>query len=311
MKLKDLKEKITFEKIIYIFWGIYILSLMLSSTSIALSNGTFNTALKIIRYICYIFFSIKVINDWKNGAKITLTFIMMMLLAGIIFISSKNIEIVFTILVLFSLRKLEFDKLIKIALNIIFITYFIIVSLAILSIVPDWVYYREKVARHSLGFRYATDAIGIYLSIILMYFYLRRNKATKYEIFVLEVINILLYGYTDGRTSFILISLVLLMLALSKVNCIKKFFYKIKVQKVLKFICYTLPIILFIIFHIMVYLFSVKNNIAIKFDDMITGRVKYAQEAYKNYNVNLFGKKIKWYRLGRIRFCRFRRKTEF
>ena len=99
MKLKDLKEKITFEKIIYIFWGIYILSLMLSSTSIALSNGTFNTALKIIRYICYIFFSIKVINDWKNGAKITLTFIMMMLLAGIIFISSKNIEIVFTILV--------------------------------------------------------------------------------------------------------------------------------------------------------------------------------------------------------------------
>ena len=311
MKLKDLKDKITLENIIYIFWGIYILTLMLSSTSIALSNEIFNTTLKNIRYICYIFFSIKIISDWKNGAKITLAFIFMMLLAFIIFISSKNIEIVFTILVLFSLRKLEMNKLIKIALNIIFITYFIIVSLAILDIIPDWVYYREKVARHSLGFRYATDAIGIYLSIICMYFYLRRNKATKYEIFVLEVINIFFYGYTDGRTSFILISLVLLMLVFSKVNFIKNCFFKIKVQKVLKFICYTLPIILFIIFHIMVFLFSTKNNIAIKFDNMITGRVKYAQEAYKKYSINLFGNKIKWYRLGRIWFCRFRRKAKF
>jgi len=293
-KLDNIKNKITLDELIYIVWGLYLLTLMLCSTSVALSNDVVNTILKGIRYVCYIVFGAKIISDWKNGSKITISFIAMFILSCIVFIVSKNKELVFTVLVLFSLRKLDFDKLVKIALKVISVAFVIIISLALLNIIPDWLYNRGKIVRHSLGFRYATDAIGVYLTIILMYFYIRRDKATIYELLVLETINVLLYGLTDGRTSFILISVILFAMLIARFKFIKTIFHKKYIQKTLKIVCYSLTIVLFIFFHVMVYLYSNNIDFAKNFDKLVSGRINYTLKSYENYKVTIFGQEIDW-----------------
>ena len=58
-------KKIKLENSIYIVFAVYILSLLLPEVSIILLEPKINFAVKIIRYICYVFFVIKIIIDWK------------------------------------------------------------------------------------------------------------------------------------------------------------------------------------------------------------------------------------------------------
>ena len=167
-------------------------------------------------------------------------------------------------------------------------------NLSLLKVLPDWIYYRGKIARHSLGFIYATDAIGIYLIIILMYFYIKKSKARIEEIILLETINVFLYKMTDGRLSFILITLLLAGLLLSKLKILKNLFKRRISQKIIKITCYILPVVLFISFNLLTYLYSCNNSFAKQVNEILSDRLKYTSEAYENYGIPIFGKNIKW-----------------
>ena len=305
MKDRKLVTNVSLEKLVYIFWGIYLLTLILKNTSMVMLNDTYDLILKGVRYMCYIIFATKIFVDWKNGEKITASFILLFALAIIIDIVSKNRDLVFLISILFALRKLDFYKLVNIAFKVNFFVFFIIISLSLMNVFPDWTFINRgsNIVRHSLGFSYATDAIGIYLSIICMYFYIRRSKATIYELVILETINVFLYSYTDGRTSFLLISIILFIQLLTKLNFVKEMFNTKLVQQSLKIICYSLPIILFISLHGLTYMYANNNSFAIKANKMLSGRMNYTYQAYKNYKITLFGQDIEWQRMGWTRIC--------
>lgn len=291
----DKIKKSSLEDKTYFIWGIYIFTCFLNTVGIIYINDKCQIALKLVRYICYIVFAIKSFDDWRKGKKITISIISIFILSIIIAIVAKNRSIFFMTLVLVGLRKMDFDKLIKIALKIFATSFIVVICLSIFEIIPNWEFAsRGSKSRYALGFIYATDAIGMYLAIILMFFYTKKNNATNKELFFLQIINVFMYSYTKGRVSFILISLILFIQFLSKFEFAKNIFYEKNVQKGLKIICNTLPIILFLGLHTLIFLYANNNIIARKVDELLSSRIKYTYDAYRKYDINLFGNDIDW-----------------
>lgn len=295
MKLFFNKEKkLTLENLIYLCWAVYIFASFLNIVGIFFASEKWQFVLKIVRYICYIVFSMKIYFDWKKGEKVTFTIIGAAIITIAISIFAKNRSAFFILLILIALRKMDFDKLIKIAFKIFLVSFLVTISLAMLGIIPNWKFSRGMTPRYSLGFIYATDAIGMYLVIILMFFYTKKKNSTKTELLILEVINVFMYSYTNGRVSFILISTILFLQFLSRFQFIKDIFYNNFVQKCLKMICYTLPVILFIGLHLLVVMYASNNFIANKVNKILSNRVKLTYQAYRNYEMKPFGEKINW-----------------
>ena len=293
-KYIDSIKKINIENLTYIFWGIYIFMCFLNTVGIIFINDKCQLILKLVRYVCYIEFFAKIIYDWRHGEKITISIIFMAIVSLAIAIIANNNSVLFTLLVLIGLRKLEFDRLIKITLKIFAISFIIVIFSSLIGIIPNWTFSRGDTPRYALGFIYATDAIGMYLVIILMYFYTKRNNVVVSELLLLEAINVFIYNYTDGRVSFILISLLLLIQYLSGFTFARNVFFKPIVQKGLKMVCHTLPIILFLGLHFLIFMYANNNFIANKTNDVLSNRIKYTYNAYKKYDINLFGNDIDW-----------------
>ena len=290
----DKVKKLTLENLIYMCWAVYIFASFLNIVGIFFASEKWQFVLKIVRYICYIVFFIKIYFDWKKGEKVTFAIIGATLITIAIAFFAKNRSAFFILLILIALRKMDFDKLIKIAFKIFLVSFLVTISLAMLGIIPNWEFSRGMTPRYSLGFIYATDAIGMYLVIILMFFYTKRKNSTKTELLILEVINVFMYSYTNGRVSFILISTILFLQFLSRFQFIKDIFYNNFVQKCLKMICYTLPVVLFIGLHLLVVMYASNNFVANKVNKILSNRVKLTYQAYRNYEMKPFGEKINW-----------------
>ena len=288
-------KKIEFNNLMYVFWGIYVLANFLGMVGIIYANDICQITLKIIRYICYLVFAIKVYFDWREDKIISISFIVIFILAVMITIFAKNNGVICTIIILTALRKLDFDRLIKIALKIFSVAFCTTVGFTLLKIIPNWEFSRGTLTRYSLGFDYAATGVSVYLVTIMMYFYIRKNKATYMELIVLELINLFVYRYTDGRLGFVLITAILFIQLLSKFEFIRNIFNSNLTQKLLKIICHTLPIILFILFHLLVVMYANNNVIANKVNRKLSNRVKLTYQAYRNYDIKLFGDDIKWY----------------
>lgn len=287
-------KKININKFMYVIFGIYMLDLILTNTVLPNISDLFNITLKLIRYICYLVFATKIVFDLKEEKRITIVMIIFFAISILSFMFSHNKSVLFLFLALMALRKLNIETLLKIAYNVLLLTFFFIVTLSLLNIIPDWTFSRGPIIRHSLGFIYATDCIGVYLAIVLLYFYIKRLNAPITEIMVLELTNVFLYKYTNGRLSFILITIILGILALSKMEILRKILNSKPIQRVTKIMCYTLPIILFVFYNFLTYAYYNNNDTAKKIDELLSGRLRYTAKAYEEYKVPLFGKDIDW-----------------
>lgn len=291
-------KKIDMHKFMYIIFGMYIFSLVFTSTVLPEISNFFNIILKLIRYICYLAFVFKIIEDIKSSKKITISMIVFTIITFLTFIVSRNKSIVFFYLAMMAFRNLDIDKLIKNAYNITFVIFFGTITLSLLGIIPDWTFPRGTLIRHSLGFIYATDCIGIFLTMVLMYFYQKKSEAPIFEIIILEFINVVLYKYTDGRLSFVLVTILLGLLLLSKMKILKDIFNTKFINNVVKVMCYSAPVIFLITFNFLTYAYSKNYSNMDKINNLFSDRLELTSRAYKENGVPIFGKDIKWYGWG-------------
>ena len=280
---------------IYIIFSIYIITILLQNTSIYRIESILENIVKIVRYCCYFIFIIKIFLDWKNGkSKITLIMIGITILSIIIYYFSKNKKLLILTILLCSLRNTNKDKLIEVGLKTYIIVFFMIVISSLLNLIPDWTYPKEQILRHSLGFYYPTITIAFYLMIVLMYVYLRKNKITIYEIIILQTLNVFLYKYTDGRTSFILATIILVFVLLKKISIINTILKNNIFKYILKICCYILPVLSLTFILLMVYLYGINNSFSYRLDDILSNRIELSYEALKEYKITLFGQQIQW-----------------
>ena len=295
--MKKIEEKV-FDNIIYIAFFVYICTVFVNSTALYLENNYVTVGTKIIRYICYIFFVLNTIRVIYKEKNITICNLIFFLIGLAILIIGKNPEFLIVFFVVNSVRNLDLKKIIKNSLIIYVILFLLTILLSIFKILPDWIYFRGNITRHSLGFLYPTDLISIYVTIVLLYFYVRNSKATYVELIILELLAIILYNYTNGRLGFIIASLILFIQLCAKIIVTKKLNNKWKIQdktkKVLQGILKILPIILISISIIITILFRYNVKIADDINNILSNRINYNNKAFSTYPITPFGANIDW-----------------
>lgn len=313
--LKRIKH-ITIEQVIYLIFGIYFFATMLDYTVIPEFSPLIDKFFKLVKYSCCLIFLGKAYIDIKRSGKISLSIMIFATLSFLSFIFSHNRNLFLFFCALTGLRKMNTTRLIKIAYYISITLFLLTISLSLLGAIPNWTFARAAITRNALGFIFATDCIGIYLSIILMYFYLRRSDAKIFDVILFEVLNIFLYKATDGRLSFILITILLAILAMDKflrlaytrlknqhASTIAHLKQQIQqkiipkkhhLQTAIKVICYILPAILFIAFNTLTVAYIHDPHSMRKIDRLFSSRLKYTAQAYENYQIPIFGKDIVW-----------------
>lgn len=306
-------QHITTDQIIYITFGVYLLVTLLGYTVIPEISKLADISLKLLKYFCCIIFLYKAFIDLKQDKKVSLSIIIFTILSILSFVFSQNRNLFLFFCALIGLRKMNIPKLIKIAYYVTITVFLSTISLSLIGTIPNWTFARGPITRNSLGFIFATDCIGIYLSVVLMYFYLKRSNVRILEIILLETLNLFLYKATDGRLSFILITTLLAILLIAKLSSLiyinnkratiaeyisqqlqQKNLQNHSVQKIIKRICYILPAVLFIAYNSLTVVYLNNPHDMKKIDRLFSSRLKYTAQAYEEYHVPLFGKNIIW-----------------
>lgn len=291
---KQLKKIINIENIFCIIYCIYTV-LMINESVIAILTNVRSDIITELTSYCIMFFVLKIIIDVIRGYQITWYMAISVVVSICVYWFSDNMILMYLVILMIAVRGIKKEKIIKITLVIDIIYFFLTIYGTLKNILPDWVYFREGDIRHSLGFSYPTVTMGFFLSIVMMYIFLRKSKIQIYEIGILAILNIILYEYTAGRTSFYLINLILIVSLLSKNTIlVDKFKNNIVFKKILKILCYALPTIFLISILLVTILYANNNKFIYKVDDILSNRIKLTLKAFEENNITLFGEQIVW-----------------
>lgn len=294
-----------------VVFGIFVGCYLIDTTVIAKNYEIVVTLVKVARYSCYGFFAVKVIADVLRERKISLVMVASVAASLAVFICAKNITFAFAVLMLCALRSIDIKRVAKWSFFIMGSLFFVVVVLSLVGVIPDWIFSRGSVLRHSLGFTYPTDAFAVYLATVIIGVVAFRTKIPYVALLVAEAINFGLYWYTDGRLSFILvtvllIALVVLKLLYSKVNNFEKTLDKILTNKAVGVVLVCVPFIFLIGSVALVLMYKNNVGIAVTINQLLSDRLVHSSAALSNYPLLPFGTFVEWQGFGGVGYAEAR-----
>ena len=277
-------------KMPYIFYAIFLFATLLYSFP-SLDTKVISTIIRIIRYICFLPFCYEIIKNYK---KISYLDIFLLLLSLLVTYYSGNKHILLTIIVIISIKNYNLKRIMGISFFIFALIFSCGIIFSQIGVFPDWVYTRGETIRHSFGFIYPTDCFSMYLVVVLLFFASNIKNYKYYQMILIELLNIVLYIYTDGRLSFYLINITLLIMLILKNKYIKNKIKDLLKTKFMKIISLLLPFLFFILYIFITISYNNNMNYAVKIDNILSSRINLTVKAFKEHKLTLFGEEIKW-----------------
>ena len=244
--------------------------------------------LQLLRYGAYACLIIKLLyEDFEKK-----DFIIIAIIAAIVLLNAKysgKDESSFFILIILLSRHMENKKIITITMLTQAFALGIMIVLSLANVVPDYVFTRDGVERHSFGFVYATFAPILMFFISLEYIYLRDTSMKLIEYIVLFLLNLILFYYTKTRMTFVLICAVLVFFFVfrNKLNSIMSNSIIAKLQVLF-------PAIAAVGSILACYYYDFKNDTWFKINEIVNGRLKLGHNGLLKYGVTLWGQPIVW-----------------
>lgn len=233
--------------------------------------------------VSLIFATVKIFNS-KYKKKQFINIVILILIGLVNFIFNGETTILFTALLLFTIKDVNLKKIFKTIFLARFISYVFMIILPIFGITQMNVFkfYRASIGqfvnRYAFGFSHPNLAHSSFLLIIILIGYLFYNKINMRHLFLIEIINYILYTFTYSRTGFFLLTFYVTVLFLAK-----------KSKRISGFICNNLNRFLFC-FIIVSFLLAIGYNkieFINKIDILLTGRISYMQTVFYNYRIPL------------------------
>jgi len=199
----------------------------------------------------------------------------------------------FSFFILFSsFCNFNFKNLVKKFTYLVILSACLIVFLNIISVIPDAGASRLDKIRYSLGFKTATLPSSILMFISLGLLYVKQEKAKNWLLFLLFIINLLLFVLTDTRTGFIITILILMFWIFIKYNKTRNICNFLKRNKILRSLFIFFPFIIFGMEIILMIIYSEHNSLSFKLNNLLSTRLSLTESLFLRYPVNLFGSKI-------------------
>ncbi len=226
----------------------------------------------------------KIFNERFNHREIAL--ISPVIIIGILcFIIGKESTLLFTALVMITLKNADIKKLVKMMLWIKIIIFVCALLLVHLGLIEDntIIVWRNgvEIMRHSFIYGHPNAAHLNLTTILIAWIYVYYEKVNILSVSILGIMNFIFYNYTLSRTGF-LIGMLCLILAIlyKKSNAIRKVLFN-KVNWVF--------IIMSVITFTTALLYG-KWNTLYYIDKLFTGRIYYNNYFLTNIQIPLIGK---------------------
>ena len=293
---------------------IYYLTLSIDATSLAIDYPFLVTIAKIVRYLTYVLFFIRIIyllpeykkiiteKKWKDKDK---NIKLMYILTLIIFIAlmvnlviTKNKKLLFLMMILVSSYNTDYKKIMKTTKFMQIVLTSLFVTLSIFGVTQNYILDRGEIQRSSLGFMFTNFLSEMVLFSSILYLYEVGFKAEWISLAGIQVLNAFAYFITNSRTEFIIIEFTLVVMVICKIwirldmadiiDKLKKVFSKF-------FICTFAfyPILSFIM--VLCYKYGGIWN---KINSILSNRLRQTYDNFLIYGIKPFGQKIEFLGLG-------------
>ncbi len=277
-----------------IVFCVYVFLITYSNTAwYTFSEGTIGyVLLKIVRYMCYGIFLVGSICKFRKQqySKEALAYLSLLLILSFIgMFTGKDNSLFLTILFFTFLFGMNSIKMIKYSFAVQGTLLALTIICALLGLADNSILDFERM-RYSLGFNWSNLAPILYLFVSLQYIYIRKSKITVLECIVMEVINIILYKFTNTKMSFALLTAVLLIILFCQIsskfkNALKRLFDRgyrwiMLVPVIGAFLACWLP------------LYNPTGRFWNSMNAILSGRLWQCKNAIVEYGFSLFGKWI-------------------
>ena len=279
---------------IYFFTlALYLLAKDLEISSLYHTVAWIPQFLELLRYISYaliIYISVFMTNYCK---KVLIRYIVFMLFFVMISLVARSVTILFNFMFIFAAKDISIRKIIKYV-----VTFEVIITMCIFlgsltGIIEDWTYYIAGRYRHSMGYGYPNAILSIFFYSMITVCYLLQAKLKLWHVITFEIINFILFYYTNTRTAFALTAIALVV------------FWAVKFRKkalkptLFNRLLYVHSIYLIALFAIAAcLLFNPANPLMKMIDAFISNRLSMGHNALMINKQTLFGQKIQWYGFG-------------
>ena len=279
-----------FDELILICLSLYIFCMQMRESAL-FDLFIIASAIKMTIRASFLFVIFKDIYDILRG-KYNFKEIVFIFVLGIYFsyfyISIKQANLLLIFLYLIAFKNINYDKFNKYAFFALLIPFIIIVLLSFTPFLKDYsktqIRYGNLRVRHYLGY-YFTCALNYFMSIVFMY-YLFKKEFKLFDYIVIMALNIFLLVFTDTKSSFFCILLLLL---------INIFFTNVKNKKIYKYFSFatliSFPIGALSTF-VLTYMYRVNNRYAVALNSVLTGRLKLMSDGFDRWGITLFGQEI-------------------
>jgi len=205
----------------------------------------------------------------------------------LVFFVSNETTVLFTAIALMFLKNIDIKKLISTLFLSRLMAFILMLVASIIGIIDmnEVSFYRSSiggfVTRYSFGYSTPNLTHSTFNLIVMMYLYLFFEKINIKTIIVVFFMNIMLYRFTDSRTGFyVLIIIVVLFYFVKKLK---------KVREKIPTILNVLFLVLILISFLVTYMYG-KVNWVYNLDELLTGRIRYMSITFNNYQPGLINK---------------------
>ena len=273
--------------------GFFILAKYMELSTLHAMLAWLPALLKVVRYASYALIILVTIFLTGHTRKALLWYILFLFLFLVISVKADSVTILFNFFFIFAAKDYPKEKLMKFVVTLQIVIMTLVVLGCFMGYLDDWIYWQGERVRHSLGYGYPNALPTIYFYVVLTVCYLLRKRFTFLHFVVFEILNYIIFVYTDTRTAFILTALALLVFLFLRVyrrslsnNSWHRLIYVHSVW------------ILALIAILACYFYNPGNVVWNRVNDIISNRLSLGHNALLINPLTLFGQKIQWYGFG-------------
>lgn len=296
------KINIFFNNLFYVTYYIFVVCLMISRSSlfdINIISLLYSLVTKCTFLLVGTILGYKILSGKFKKYELVLFFIVS-LIFGLQFIHARSIWPIVTWVYIYASKGVDYDVLFKKLFIVMCITYFIIVFCSIVGISESYVEMQFRMGidypRHAFGFAGYHHASHMMFFIILLYIYNQNEKLNFLKIFVIYIINIIIFLLTNMRANFAYLTITTIfciIFVLENKNIISK-----KIGVVFDKFIYIASVLIYLLGPIMIVVLSMlyKKNINFlnKLNHIFTGRLSLTINGIEKYGISLIGKRIRF-----------------
>lgn len=208
---------------------------------------------------------------------------------GLVFFFSRSTEFMILMLAIGSMAVLPRKTLFRVVLIIQAAALTIIPLFAALGLFPNVVMDTERI-RYSLGFTWVTSAPVLFVFASILFLHLVRKRLNGWIFVFLLQLATALFILTDTKMAFFTTMLVLVIAVIwwqkpNWLDCLE--------NRWVKLVILWLPVILTVVAMLLAGLYQDTGFMG-KLNDILSGRLANAAEAWQKYGLTLFGQNIVW-----------------